>query len=310
MASFYHRAGLDPSWRAETRTLDDVCAEECIAHIDLLKIDTEGHELAVLRGARRMIDSGSIDAIQFEFGGCAIDARTYLRDFFRLLGERYQIHRVTPRGLLPVDYSEREEVFVSSNFLALRRREDAPAVSGSSVVDGSGKGLLDNLLPVWRSLPDDEVIAWIDGDDWLATDHALATVAEAHRAGALVTYGSFMYANGASGFAAQADADPRNGSWTTTHLKTFRAGLIKRIRDEDLRQTYGSYITLAIDQAIMIPCLEMASERALYIPQTLYVYNHAHSFEANADTGAIAREHAEVRRIRAQRRYGRLTWGL
>ena len=33
------------------RKLDNVCVEEGIGRIDLLKIDAEGHELAVLRGA-------------------------------------------------------------------------------------------------------------------------------------------------------------------------------------------------------------------------------------------------------------------
>jgi FkbM family methyltransferase len=36
-------------------TLDSFCAERRIDRVDLLKIDTDGHELAVLRGARRLL---------------------------------------------------------------------------------------------------------------------------------------------------------------------------------------------------------------------------------------------------------------
>ena len=46
--------------------------------IDLLKLDVEGHELYLL-SAKKFISK--ISVIQFEFGGCNIDTRTYFRDF-------------------------------------------------------------------------------------------------------------------------------------------------------------------------------------------------------------------------------------
>jgi FkbM family methyltransferase len=108
--------------RTETvrlRTLDDVCAEQRIERIELLKLDVEGHELAVLEGGRRMLDEGRIRRIQFEFGGCHVDARVFLRDFWNLLSPRYAIARVLQDGLQPVErYNERLEVFVTTNYLA------------------------------------------------------------------------------------------------------------------------------------------------------------------------------------------------
>lgn len=186
----------------------------------------------------------------------------------------------------------------------------AAARSGSQglalVCDGAGRGLLENLLPIWRSLPDDEVIVWLDGDDWLATDRALATVAEMHAAGAWATYGQFLRSDGRLGFCAPVGSDPRSAPWTCSHLKTFRAGLVKRIRDEDLRDASGACLTLAIDQAIMIPVLEMAAERALFCPRVLCVYNVEHSFEAGASAADIAREDAAVALVRSRSRYPRL----
>ncbi len=173
-------------------------------------------------------------------------------------------------------------------------------------IDGIGRGLLANLLPIWRSLPDDEVIVWLDGDDWLAVDSALATVAEMHAAGAWATYGSFIYADGRPGFAAPVVGAPRSAPWTASHLKTFRAGLVKRIRDEDLRRVDGEYLDLAIDQAIMLPALEMAAERALFCDRVLAVYNEGHSFQAAASPEERAREVAEVARIRRLRPYARV----
>ena len=51
----------------ELDTLDHFCAREGIAHIDLLKIDTEGHDIAVLRGGEEMLATGRIGFVLTEF---------------------------------------------------------------------------------------------------------------------------------------------------------------------------------------------------------------------------------------------------
>lgn len=102
-------------------TLDDFCAAEKIQQIDFLKLDVEGHELAVLKGGSRMIGEGKVRLIQFEFGGCNIDSRTYFRDYFNFFKEGYRLYRILSDGLqeLPI-YNERLEVFQSANYLAVK----------------------------------------------------------------------------------------------------------------------------------------------------------------------------------------------
>ena len=86
----------------------------------MLKLDIEGYEFNALKGASEMIARGLVCAIQFEFGGTSIDARVYLRDFFRLLEDRYRIYRILQNGLWELSsYSEYDELFVTTNFLAL-----------------------------------------------------------------------------------------------------------------------------------------------------------------------------------------------
>jgi FkbM family methyltransferase len=107
----------------EVRRLDDVCREAGIQHIDLLKLDVEGNELNVLIGAGALLSGRAIDVIQFEFGGCNIDSRTFFRDFFQLLTPGYRIHRIVQNGLVPVaQYSEESEIFVTVNYVAIRNR--------------------------------------------------------------------------------------------------------------------------------------------------------------------------------------------
>ena len=101
------------------QTIDDFCFENGISNINFLKIDVEGNEFKVLTGAAKMINSNQIDFIQFEFGGCNIDSRTYFQDFFYLLKDKFNIYRIVQDGLFKIDqYKEMYEAFSTTNFLA------------------------------------------------------------------------------------------------------------------------------------------------------------------------------------------------
>jgi FkbM family methyltransferase len=102
-------------------TVDRFSSDNGIPRIHFMKLDCEGHELKVLAGAREMLDRGAVDLVQFEFGGCNLDSRTYLRDFFLLLSPRFRIYRILRRGVAFVErYREKDEIFTTTNFLAVR----------------------------------------------------------------------------------------------------------------------------------------------------------------------------------------------
>ena len=101
-------------------TREVYCSQQGLTEVDFLKVDAEGHDLAVLQGAGALITEGRVAAVQFEFGGTNIDARTFLRDFVRLLSPHYRLYRLLLDGLEELHYSEREEIFVATNYLALR----------------------------------------------------------------------------------------------------------------------------------------------------------------------------------------------
>lgn len=166
--------------------------------------------------------------------------------------------------------------------------------------------LLHSLQYLVRSLPPDEIVVWLDGDDWLATDVALARVATEYKMGAMMTYGSFVYADGRPGFAApysevnHATRNYRQAPWYATHLKTFRAGLFQQVPDSMLQDRFGKWFELAVDQAVMFPMLELAGPRAHFIPDVLYVYNAAHSFERNATHAQLMKERDACLAIRSR----------
>jgi len=121
--NLYHfNIDFEKSENVEINTIDDYCAENGIKHIHLLKMDVEGHELDVLFGAKKMFANKAVDIVTFEFGGCNIDTRTYLRDFWYFFNERnFKIFRITPSGYLYClsSYAEPLEQFNTVNFVAI-----------------------------------------------------------------------------------------------------------------------------------------------------------------------------------------------
>lgn len=128
LASVYRRKldhfgiSMNQQETIQLSTIDQFCKETGISKIQFLKLDIEGHELKALQGAQQMLESDAVDCIQFEFGGCNIDSRTYFQDFYYLLKDRYRIFRILEDGLieLPV-YKETYEVFITVNYLAVRK---------------------------------------------------------------------------------------------------------------------------------------------------------------------------------------------
>ncbi len=90
-------------------------------HLDIVKIDIEGHELDALRGFGKAISATSV--LQFEFGGCNIDTGTYFQDFWYFFKEHeFNLFRITPLGLDRIaKYRELDESFSATNFIATKR---------------------------------------------------------------------------------------------------------------------------------------------------------------------------------------------
>jgi FkbM family methyltransferase len=103
-----------------TTTLDSYAEQSGVARFALVKIDAEGHDLAVLRGARALLAEHRIAAVQFEYNHRWIFGRFYLRDAFEfLLALGYRVGKVTPRGVeFYPGWDTDLETFVEGNYLA------------------------------------------------------------------------------------------------------------------------------------------------------------------------------------------------
>jgi FkbM family methyltransferase len=104
------------------RTIDEIFSDEKLTKIDLLKLDVEGHELDVLRGAAGCFEQKKIDVVQFEFGASNIDTRTYFRDYFNFFKEKkFKIFVIGIGGISSIDkYNDIYEYFKTTNYFAFR----------------------------------------------------------------------------------------------------------------------------------------------------------------------------------------------
>ena len=103
----------------EMTSIDEFCGTS-ISHINLLKIDVEGHELEVLKGAVKMIRENKIEVIQFEFNEFNIFSRSFMYDYYKVLPQ-YKFYRIMPQNkLYPLgNYSSSHEIFRYQNILAI-----------------------------------------------------------------------------------------------------------------------------------------------------------------------------------------------
>ena len=127
--SLYDRVGTGNSAKKQEAvsitTVDEYCTAAQVGQVDFLKIDVEGHELAVLRGARRLLTEGRVGIVQFEYGGTYIDARTLLKDvceYVRSVNDGYELYKLFPRHLQAVpEYRPSLETFQYSNWALVYR---------------------------------------------------------------------------------------------------------------------------------------------------------------------------------------------
>jgi FkbM family methyltransferase len=126
--SLYQRTGLenlgikttDRYETIELDTLDNYCQEKNISHIDFLKIDIEGHELEAFRGGIDLLKNNKINVIQFEYGGCNIDSKVFLKDIFEFFKPlNYSLYKIYPDGIKKIErYYQKLDNFQLQNWLA------------------------------------------------------------------------------------------------------------------------------------------------------------------------------------------------
>lgn len=116
--------------------IDDELERLGVSRVGFLKIDAEGHDLRVLRGARDALAGQRIDVIQFEYNRIWVNAGATLHEAHQLLEDAgYLNFVITGSGLRRLPLAGVPELFTYANFAAL-----LPSVASS---------LGYHLSPIW-----------------------------------------------------------------------------------------------------------------------------------------------------------------
>jgi FkbM family methyltransferase len=116
--------------RVAVTTVDEELRRSGWPGIDLLKIDAEGYDARVLRGASEALRAQRIGVVQFEYhrswqlaGDTLYGARAFLESF------GYRVYLLKRDGLYELNYPRYEEYFEYSNFVAIAPAWEAELAS-------------------------------------------------------------------------------------------------------------------------------------------------------------------------------------
>ena len=163
-----------------------------------------------------------------------------------------------------------------------------------------------NVLQAMSWMCDDDVVCRLDLDDYLCDLNALEILARAYTEipdleAAWTNHRWFddrgVTSQNISG-PMPANADPYKHPWVSSHLKTWRKSVSKRVYDANYRGSDDEYIKRAGDQAIYLPVLKLAKRR-VHIPIATYAYRcdmRAETFQT--DDARFQKNEAEFLRTR------------
>lgn len=167
-------------------------------------------------------------------------------------------------------------------------------------------GVLSNLSRVVNESSDEEIVAVVGGEDWLAHEWVLSRLNQYYANSDLwVTYGQ---ACEYPSYAMSARATPaRDKPFEKVRLNTFYAGLFKEIGLDGFFEG-ESIVSASVDMAYMIPMLEMADGHSTFIPEVFYVSNSLSSSRENPEV--IVRCETMIREMAAYEPLSRFGGGL
>lgn len=173
-------------------------------------------------------------------------------------------------------------------------------------------GAMYNLYTAIHTCRDEEIILTLDGDDWFTDNQVLKYINSAYQDGKTwMTYGQYEeYPPASAGISRQIPNFVieqnafRNYAWVSSQLRTFYAGLFKKIKKEDFMLD-GKFFAATYDMAIMFPMLEMAGYHSTFTPRITYVYNRTTPINDNKIRPLVQRN-LDVH-IRNKTKYSRIS---
>lgn len=126
-----------------------------------------------------------------------------------------------------------------------------------------------------------EIIVHLDGDDWFLYSDVLSIIDNIYKKNdsLLMTYGEYLatdlnFPNICTDPKSLVVRENIKLGWPFTHLRTFKANLIKYLKEEDFKDENGEWLSAAADTVIFCPILDMVGyDRVGRVKIPLIQYN-------------------------------------
>jgi glycosyltransferase involved in cell wall biosynthesis len=138
------------------------------------------------------------------------------------------------------------------------------------------KGICDCLSTFKETeYPDDSIIAIVDGDDALCNENTVNLILSEYEKNpnldSLWTAHSWDI-NGMNISKELPDnINPYQYPWVSSHLKTFKLGVFKKIKNKNFQDLDGNWFERGYDQALYLPILHLSKERK-FLNEICYLY--------------------------------------
>ena len=146
----------------------------------------------------------------------------------------------------------------------------------SFVINEEKKYALKNIVTESRKYQEDPnvVIGVIDGDDSLCNKDTVALTLSEYETGADVVWTGHRWDINNLNISKNmpSTVNPYQWEWCSSHFRTFRCTLLKKISDKNFLDYKGGWFKRGYDQALMLPLLYNTDNRR-YINEICYLYN-------------------------------------
>jgi glycosyltransferase involved in cell wall biosynthesis len=131
----------------------------------------------------------------------------------------------------------------------------------------------------------EDIVVLVDGDDELLGRYSLKVFNHLYqKSGAGVVYSNHLqfythikqvYRGWSMNYS---DEEKKNNRYRDVpqriaHLRSFKASLYRQIKEEDLKDEKGEWLTSTYDEVICLPILELSCGRIVYVEEFFYLYN-------------------------------------
>jgi len=138
------------------------------------------------------------------------------------------------------------------------------------------KYALKNIVETARRFQDsdDTIIAVVDGDDSLCNENTVSLLIKAYKSNSDIVWTKHRWDINNLNISKEIpqNVDPYAWPWSSSHLRTFKSNLIKKVSDLNFKDHNREWFKRGYDQALMLPLLHVASNWK-YIDEVCYLYN-------------------------------------